>query len=427
MEATWKRKDGAAIHVRLSGRRFTLADGEVAWEAFVEDITEVTRLQAQYAQSQKMEALGRLAGGVAHDFNNLLTVVLGQAEVLREDPDARPHQRDQANEIFAAALRGAALSRQLLAFGRRTPWTKRPLNLNQVIRDFELVIRRAVGEAVQLRLALAPDIGQVHADRSRLEQIIMNLVVNAKDAMPHGGTLSVATSTAVVTPEDAQAHAGAAVGPHVLLTVSDTGTGVPEEVLPHIFEPFYSTKPATTRTGLGLATVYGIVADSGGHLRVRNEPSGGATFLVFLPVYEGEAEEPVVPRVRTRAPSKGGVILLAEDEVDVRRLAQTILERAGYEVLPAADGREALEVAANTATEIDLLVSDVVMPGFRGPQLAEVLAASGKVSRAVFVSGYPEGLTDAGPEGVSAWRFLAKPFTSAQLLEAVESVLDGGD
>lgn len=423
ISTTWVRRDGEALHVRLSGRAVTFRDSRRGWEIFVEDLTEVTRLQERYAQLERMEALGRLAGGVAHDFNNLLTVVQGQADLLRDDPDLDEGVRQQVDEILRAAARGAALNRQLLAFGRRSPSDKKLLDLNRVVRDFELVLRRALGEEIALQVSLDPDAGLVKADRSRVEQILMNLMVNSRDAMPRGGTITLSTLSETVTAAEVQTNPDAQEGPHVVLAVKDTGTGITDDVLPHIFEPFFSTKPSSRGTGLGLATVYGIVADSGGHVRVRTRKDQGTEFRVYLPVTSGELPARDARTDRETHREGTGLILLAEDEAGVRRLAQQILERAGFRVVTAGDGREALIQAAGEPGAFDLLLTDVVMPGLRGPELAEALASSGKVRRAVLFSGYPDGLPDEGPPGIQVWRYLPKPFSADQLLDAVHDVL----
>ena len=419
----WRRRDGKPVNVRLSGRRMVLDTGEVGWEIIAEDVTELTRLQSQALQAQKMEALGRLAGGIAHDFNNLLTVVQGQAELLQEDPDLGPDQQEQAAEIYLATLRGAALNRQLLAFGRRSPGERTAVDLNEVVAGFELVLRRAVGEEVRMEISLEPSIPAIRADRSQVEQILMNLVVNARDAMPGSGLLVIATHLEHVATATAAEYAGARGGNHVVLRITDTGTGIPDEVLPHIFEPFYSTKPDTKGTGLGLATVYGIVTDSGGHIRVRSTPGKGTEFAVYFPAHEGPEVRQTKDVSTSRRHEGSGVVLLVEDEAGVRKLARTLLERAGYQVLEAQDGVRALEIVEGFAGTIDVLLSDIVMPGMRGHQLAETLATRGRIRRAVFFSGYPEGFEEEGLGALERWEFISKPFTGVDLLGALGRVL----
>ncbi len=425
VETQWTRKNGSPVRVRLFGRRIETSQGEAAWEIVVEDLSELLTLQEQYLQSQKMEALGRLAGGIAHDFNNLLTVVQGQAALLMEEPGLDEDLRLQLREILDAAERGAELNRQLLAFGRRTSTSKDTLELNTIIRGIQVMLQRAAGEEAQLQLQLHPELEGIYADRSQMEQIVMNLVVNARDAMPRGGTILLETYNAVVSPEDAQHYPESQPGPHAVLAVSDTGSGMDPETVRHIFEPFFSTKPETRGTGLGLATVYGIVMDAGGHIRVETEPDKGSTFRVFLPSRRTAETPEAAPPPARRAPPVSGVILLAEDQDAVRKLARTILERAGFRVLEARDGTEALQLAQQHDGPIHLLLSDVVMPGLRGPELAEELAREGLVDRAVLFSGYPEGMREAGPEGLAAWRFIPKPFSSSELLTAIQDTLGG--
>ena len=422
-EVTWRKKDGTPIHVRLFGRRFRDAQGEVSWEVIVEDVTQLRSLQAQYLQSQKMEALGRMAGGVAHDFNNILTVIQGQSELILEDPEIQADLKSQIREINQAAGRGAELNRQLLAFGRRGGEKKESLDLNAVLQGFELVLRRAAGEEIQLRLEPGANVGWVQGNRGQLEQILMNLVVNARDAMPAGGTLTLKTFEVHVGPDEARSNPPAVPGPHVVLSVQDSGTGISPQVLPNIFDPFFSTKPESQGTGLGLATVYGIVTEAGGHIRVESGEGRGTTFRLFFPRETPGRSDTVVRARAGKSRGGSGRILLAEDEDAVRRLTHRILERAGYEVVVARDGEEALALARGKGARFDLLLSDVVMPGVRGPDLAELLAREGIVRRVVLFSGYPQGLKRAALQGLDTWELLPKPFSSGELLAAVDRAL----
>lgn len=423
VEVEWRKKDGTPLTVRLFGRRFQSQAGEVSWEVIVEDVTQLRQLQDQYLQSQKMEALGRMAGGVAHDFNNLLTVIQGQSELILDDPRVGEDVKAQVRDIAEAATHGAQLNRQLLAFGRRGREKRETLDLNAIVRGFELVLRRAAGEEVDVQFSLSSDVGWMEGDRSQLEQVLMNLVVNARDAMPGGGSLLVETYNVELDEEEARTFHPALPGAHVVLAVSDTGTGIDAEVQPRIFEPFFSTKPEAEGTGLGLATVYGIVAELGGHIRLESEEGEGTTFRLFFPRQTpGKAGKDSLPEAMGNREGSGR-ILLAEDEDGVRRLTQVILQRAGYEVISAADGEEALALARGDEEGLDLLLSDVVMPGVRGPELARTLAGEGIIRRVVLFSGYPEGLKGTDLEGVDAWELLPKPFTSAGLLNVVERVL----
>ncbi len=425
-EMSWLRKDGGEVKVRLFGRRLQTPAGETAWEVIAEDVTQIRNLQEQYLQAQKMEALGRMAGGIAHDFNNLLTVVQGQAELLMEDPRVGEDLKSQIAEISEAASRGATLNQQLLAFGRRGLEVQNTLDLNRILNAFQVVLRRAVGEEIRLQFSLSPELAPIHGNRGQVEQVVMNLVVNAKDAMPRGGDLLLETYGAMLDQEDAASNPLAQAGPHVVLAVTDTGTGMEPKVLANIFEPFFSTKSESKGTGLGLSTVYGIVTEMGGHIRVESEADRGTTFHLFFP-QASHAETAAEEGTSVKIPGNGsGLILLAEDEDAVRRLTTRILERAGYEVLAARDGKEALETARAHQGTIDLLLSDVVMPGLRGPELAEAMAREGLVERAVLFSGYPEGLKEKGLRGLKAWELIPKPFNSSDLLGAVERALGFG-
>ncbi len=423
VQVEWQRKDGEHRTVRLLGRRLVTRDGETAWEVIAEDVTELTNLQAQYLQAQKMEALGRMAGGIAHDFNNLLTVVQGRADLILADPRVGEDLKAQIREISEAARRGGALNRELLAFGRRTAVEEAALDLNRIIREFETILRRAVGEEVRVRINLTPDPATIRGARSQVEQVIMNLVVNSRDAMPRGGDLLVETYHADVSKEDTAAYPEAAPGYHVVLAVSDTGTGIDPEVLPNIFEPFFSTKDEMEGTGLGLSTVYGIVVEAGGHLRVESSPDEGTTFRAFFPAEDLGQDEVHAPRAEALPQGGSGVILLAEDQEAVAKLTTQILEAAGYEVIAAADGTEALARARERDGTIHLLLSDIVMPGLRGPELAETLVGEEIIDRAVFFSGYAEGMKDDSLTGLQAWELIPKPFKAAQLLKAIERVL----
>jgi PAS domain S-box-containing protein len=363
------------------------------------DVTARRELEDQLRQSQKMEAIGRLAGGIAHDFNNLLTAIKGYGEFLLADLPADGSSHRDAHEIVAAADRAAALTRQLLAFSRRQTLAPQPLDLNEVVADLEGLLGRLLGEPIELVLELATEVPPVRADRGQLEQVVMNLVVNASDAMPDGGRLTIAT---------------AATGRSVELTVADSGIGMEPEVRSHLFEPFFTTKAPGEGTGLGLATVYGIVEQSGGTIDVETAPGKGSTFTVRLPV-AAEQLRPEEPA--PSAPSGGdGRIMLVEDEELVRSLLQEVLERAGYDVLAAADADEATALA-RSAGEIDLLVTDLGLPGTGGSVLAERLARERPGLLVLYTSGYVDA------EQREAADVLEKPFTPDDLLRRVGTLL----
>ncbi len=377
---------------------------------------EQEQLRAQLLQAQKMESVGRLAGGVAHDFNNLLTVINGRSEVMLLDLPADSALREDVTEIRNAGVRAAALTQQLLAFSRQQVLQPRVLDLNQVVADTERLLLRLLGEDVELSVALGAELGRVLADPSQLHQVLMNLVVNARDAMPSGGRLTIATSNV-----DAEG-AGSAPPPgrYVRLSVTDTGIGMDAETRRRIFEPFFTTKPLGRGTGLGLSTVYGIVDQSGGRIEVTSEVEAGSTFQIDLP----RVDRPVDGVAATvLAPTGTETVLVVEDQPDVRRVTSRMLRSAGYRVLEAGGADEALAVAAAHGGPLHLLVTDVVMPGTSGPTLAARLAAVRPGIRALFVSGYApdvvvhHGMLDGGPA------FLQKPFTVAALGQKVREVL----
>jgi two-component system cell cycle sensor histidine kinase/response regulator CckA len=423
-ESQWRRKDGKTITVRQTGRGVRDAQGRVEFfNVIVEDVTERQLLEAQLRQSQKMESVGRLAGGVAHDFNNLLTALFGYADLLLEDLPPTSAARHDVEEIRKTAERAAALTRQLLAFSRQQVLAPVVLSVNELVEDIDKMLRRLVGEDIELRLALARDAGNLRADPGQLQQVLMNLVVNARDAMATGGKLLIETSRIELTAQYAELHQPVVPGPYVMLAVTDTGSGMDAETKARIFEPFFTTKEKGRGTGLGLSTVYGIVKQSGGYIWVYSEPGRGTTFKLYFPRV-GEAAA-ALPTPRETATITGTeTILLAEDDAVLRPLAKGLLEKLGYTVLQAENAAQALDVAAAHAGPIQLLVSDVVMPGTSGVELARRLAPTRPDMRVLYVSGYTDdaivhhGMLEPG------LNYLQKPFTPAALARKVREVLD---
>jgi two-component system cell cycle sensor histidine kinase/response regulator CckA len=382
------------------------------------------RSEEQLRQSQKMEAIGQLAGGVAHDFNNLLTAIVGYAELMTMRlTSGDPLLRD-VGEIRKAADRAAGLTRQLLAFGRKQLLAPKVVDLNAIVTHMENLLRRVIGEDIRLVSRLAPALRPVRVDPGRVEQVILNLAVNARDAMPDGGSLTVETENVEI--EHAGDHDGLQPGRYVLLSVTDTGTGMDESVRSRVFEPFFTTKEQGKGTGLGLSTVYGIVRQSGGHVSVESEPGKGACFRVWLPQEQAAAGlaggEPSAEPGRASTGSE--TVLVVEDEHTVRELARHVLELHGYRVLDAKDAFDALAVATAHPGRIDLLVTDIVMPGTSGPELAEQLKELRPELSVLFVSGYTSHAAVQGRTLVSGSDFLQKPFTPADLARAVRAVLD---
>jgi len=420
-------RGGRRVVVSLTVSPIVDAGGVVKCAAVIlRDVTDERKLQGQLRQAQKMEAVGRLAGGVAHDFNNLLTVIKGNAGLLLGDlPPASPWRED-VEEIDRAAQRASDLTRQLLAFSQRQVLQPRVVDLNAAVVEMRRMLRRLIEENVTIEVTMAPGTARVTADPGQVEQVVLNLAVNARDAMPHGGKLGIATSVASVPPEPRDGWPYYVTpGEYVRLQVSDTGVGMEPHVLQHLFEPFFTTKPAGKGTGLGLSTVYGIVKQSGGYVWAETEPGPGSRFVVLLPRADGESEPEPTHAEADPAAATGATVLLVEDEVSVRSLARRVLTRAGYRVLEAGGGRQALEVAAAHGGEIDLLLTDVVMPGGGGPRLAEEMAVVRPATRVLFMSGYPgDSITHHGlPKDVD---LLAKPFTPAALLHRVADALARG-
>jgi two-component system cell cycle sensor histidine kinase/response regulator CckA len=422
-----RRADGSPIVVSVSTSPLRRPDGTIyGIMSILTDITYVRRMEEQLRQSQKMEAVGRLAGGVAHDFNNLLTAISGYSDLLLHRlPDYSTLRRD-VEEIRKAGDRAAALTRQLLAFSRRQVLQPKVLDLNGVVTKMGQMLRRLVGEDIGLSIDLSPSLSRVKADPGQIEQVIVNLAVNARDAMPDGGRITIATADAELSPAYAAAHPEVRPGPHVLLSVADTGQGMSDETQAHLFEPFFTTKERGKGTGLGLATVYGIVQQSGGHIRVNSAADRGSTFLVYLPRVEAPedgvqgTDRPLLPH-----PSPGTeTVLLAEDEEVLRRLAREILSGNGYKVLEAANGREALLLSEAHRGEIHLLLTDVVMPKMSGRELGERIRLLRPDLRILYMSGYTDdailrhGILEDGIP------FLQKPFTPEALARKVREVLD---
>jgi signal transduction histidine kinase/CheY-like chemotaxis protein len=387
------------------------------------DLTERHRLEDELRHSQKMEAVGRLAGGIAHDFNNLLTAINGYSDLLLERVSRDDPLRPDLQEIHRAGERAAALTHQLLAFSRRQVLKPERLDLNAVIRDMENMLRRLIGEHIEVRTNLMPSLGCVRADRGQIQQVLMNLVVNARDAMEGGGVLTLETANCGGASE--RAEPGAPAGRHVLLTVRDTGCGMDEETLAHIFEPFFTTKPSGKGTGLGLSTVYGIIQQSGGHLSAHSQPGGGSVFRVFLPFDEKSEDSMSTPPLRSLAAKGRETVLLVEDEPLVGRLAERVLTESGYTVIYASNGLEARDVFREHKGAVDILVTDVVMPRMGGPQLAGLLRAEQPDLRVLFLSGYNDGAM-LGGSVERGTNFLGKPFTAEALSNEVRRLLDLG-
>ncbi len=388
------------------------------------DLTAVRALEAQLRQAQKMEAVGRLAGGVAHDFNNLLTVITGRSQLLllKLAPES-PLRRD-VELVEETAHRASALTRQLLAFSRKQMVQPRIVDLNEVVRGMESMLGRLIGEDIALTTRLDPAAGCVRADPAQLEQMIVNLVVNARDAMPLGGRLTLETGHVRIDETFARQHVGLKPGPHVRLVVRDTGVGMDGLIKAHLFEPFFTTKGPGKGTGLGLATVYGIVTQSGGAIRVESEPGQGATFTIELPRVDAPADGPGDVADTTAAPYGSETVLLVEDEPEVRGLARDILHQQGYTVLEAADGDQALRVGREHRGPIHLLVTDVVMPQMGGRELADRLQAGRGELKVLYVSGYTDDAILRQGVSETGTAFLPKPFTAAALAHKVRQVLD---
>jgi two-component system, cell cycle sensor histidine kinase and response regulator CckA len=425
-ELEWKRLDGVPIWVEMAARAITdpMTGATLSWEGFVYDISERKRLEAQLIQAQKMESVGRLAGGIAHDFNNLLTVMIGYAELLHTADEIGNSHRLAAGEILAAARRAAELTGRMLAFARKQRVQPRAISVNDILRGVQGLLGRIIGEDVRLEVYLADDLPAVLIDPTQLEQVMMNLAVNARDAMPQGGRLTISSDFIEITEEEARRQPGQRPGPHVRIAMTDTGVGMDAETLKRVFEPFFTTKDPGKGTGLGLAMCYGIVKQANGFIGCDSSIGVGTTCTVYLPAASGAAEsaEPSAPVAsqRSRAASPAARILVVEDEPVVRQFVAEILRASGHVVHVTGSPHEGLEIAATERNRLDLLLTDVVMPQMDGVTLAARIRAEQPEVRVLLMSGYQDRAS-AATDTSSA--LLPKPFTAAQLRDRVDEVL----
>ena len=425
VEVGLKRRDGAPITVRCTGRRVKEEHlGVPCFDVFAEDVTERRILERQLQMAGKMEAVGRLSGGIAHDFNNLLGVIIGYSQVLKRRLDPGSALLEHAEEIEKAGQRAASLTRQLLAFSRQQILTPAVLNMNDLILDMAKMLPRLLGEDVAVSTSLYADLGMVKADQGQIEQVIMNLAVNARDAMPQGGKLLIETANVELDQAYAWQHPGAKPGHYVMLALTDSGIGIDAETLAHIFEPFFTTKELGKGTGLGLATVYGVVKQSGGYIWVDSKPGQGASFQIFLPRIEETATTVAVTTPLAQTTGGSETILLVEDAESLRKLTRSFLESHGFRVLVAQNGEEAMEVEARHSAKIDLLLTDVVMPGMNGRVLSEKLQPKQPAMRVLYMSGYTDSFIAGHGVLERGMVLLNKPFTEDALIGKVREVLD---
>ena len=416
-------KHGGQVALEVNTRLIYQNGVPVGVQGIARDVTERKHLEAQLRQSQKLEAVGQLAGGVAHDFNNLLTVILGYSEMMLRRLEANNPLHRNLEEIKKAAERASSLTRQLLAFSRKQVLQPKVIDLNAVVADMGKMLLRLIGEDIELITDLKPSLALVKADPGQIEQVLMNLAVNARDAMPRGGTIMITTDHIVLKDELAHKYVSIEPGPHVMLTVSDTGRGMDADTQARVFEPFFTTKGSGKGTGLGLATVYGIVKQSGGSIWLYSELGKGTTFKIYLPRVDDAASEQEIACMQP-VPKGTETLLLVEDEEQVRRIIKEALERQGYKVLSASNGEEALRLAADRRIEIHLLLTDVVMPQMSGRELAERLGAERQQLKVLYMSGYTDDAIVRHGLLEETLNFIQKPFDSAGVARKVREVLD---
>jgi two-component system cell cycle sensor histidine kinase/response regulator CckA len=418
-----KRKDGREIWLNDTAVVVQGSDAHPVMEGIIVDITDRKHLETQLQQSRKMEAVGRLAGGIAHDFNNLLTIITGYTDLALSRHAIPLEIRGDIERIENAAGRAAALVRQLLAFSRKQVLQPKTIDLNSIVVNLDKLLRRLMDDNIEMTTSVQENVGKVKADPAQIEQVIMNLVVNARDAMPHGGRILIETTDVELGSAYAEEHVTVKPGRYVMLAVSDSGVGMDRETVAHIFEPFYTTKDSGHGTGLGLSTVYGIVKQSGGYIWVYSEPGKGSTFKVYLPRVEDPLEEIAAPQPQLHAQRGSETILLVEDEEAVRDLIQTVLTEQGYEVIPSRDTQHALQIAECHPHEIHLLLTDVVMPSMSGRELATRVSEHRRGIRVLFMSGYTDNVITSGGMLEKGLAFLQKPFPPGQLVQKVRDVL----
>jgi PAS domain S-box-containing protein len=422
VETNWKRKDGKLMTVRLLGRPVHDAEGNLAYfEVFVENVTEERALARQLQLAQRMEAVGHLAGGVAHDFNNLLMIIGSYAELILQGNFQRERVQRQAQHILDASKRAANVTRQLLAFSRKQVLEPKVVDLNLLVEELGKMIPRLIGENIETSIVCTRNIGRVKVDPAQFEQVILNLVVNARDAMPQGGRLTIETALVELDAADVEQYPAAVPGRYVHLSVSDTGIGMSTEVQAHIFEPFFTTKERGRGTGLGLAMVYGIVKQSGGYIYVYSTPGVGTTFKIYLPLVE-EAATPMKAPPRDPAPTGSETILFVEDEAGLRTVGCEYLRSKGYKVMEASNGIEGLEICKSYRDTIHLLVTDMIMPVMGGPELAEKAVQVHPEMRVMFMSGYSDRAFDPQVLGPNS-AFLQKPFSMDALARKIRNLL----
>jgi PAS domain S-box-containing protein len=424
MTSAWihRRKDGSLLEAEIVAHTIDFG-GRRADLVLARDVTEQRRLEAQLRQAQKMEAVGRLAGGIAHDFNNLLTAILGSAQLALRELEAAHPVREDLEEIRRAGLRAADLTRQLLAYSRRQVVAPKVIDVNEAVRNLDSMLRRLIREDIDLVLELTPQPIAVRSDPGQLEQVVLNLVVNARDAMPQSGRITIRSAAVVLDARQPENQPPAPPGSYVHLAVSDTGGGLSDEARAHLFEPFFTTKELGKGTGLGLATVYGIVKQNGGFIYVDSSPGAGTTVRIYLPPAVGPVPTPEAPTPMPVTEKGSETVLLVEDEAAVRQFARRALEANGYCVLPAADGTEALALAERHPGPIHVLLTDVVMPGMGGPELATRLAQRRPTVRVLFSSGYTDDATVLQGVREAGTAFLQKPFAPEDLIRKLREVL----